>query len=151
MKLSKENFRSRWDEVSGFDLRKLLEDTQDLSLPMISVVDAKPVLFAFVFTRLSNGKIHISQRHFWDMKGHSMVLCKKNYDCGAMQAHTMDTDEYLDRLHDVVDILFMQELSNEDRRACQAYFSLFDDERMMKVYLSENKPLLQWAMANHLL
>ena len=52
--LLKDEFLDKWAEVSGFNFRKLLEDNQNLSLPMITLIDNTPVIFAFVYSVLYN-------------------------------------------------------------------------------------------------
>ena len=143
--LLKDEFLSKWEEVSGFDFRKLLEDNQNVSLPMISLLDNTPVIFAFVYSYLPNNKVVVSQRHFWSCNEHKMMLCKNSYDCGAVNTLVIDSELYFNRLKSVIELLFVENLSEEEREQCEKYFALFDNEKIKKLYFSENKPLTKWA------
>lgn len=149
--LLKDEFLSKWEEVSGFDFRKLLEDNQNVSLPMISLVDNTPVTFAFVYSYLPNNKVVVSQRHFWSCNEHKMMLCKNSYDCDTIQTLTMNSELYFERLIDVIDLLFAEKLSVEEKERCEKYFTLFENEKIKRLYFSENKPLAKWALSNQLL
>lgn len=143
--LLKDEFLDKWAEVSGFNFRKLLEDNQNLSLPMITLIDNTPVIFAFVYSCLPNNKVVVSQRHFWSCNEHKMMLCKNSYDCGAVNTLVIDSELYFNRLKSVIELLFVENLSEEEREQCEKYFALFDNEKIKKLYFSENKPLTKWA------
>ena len=53
----KDEFLYKWAEVSGFDFRKLLEDNQNLSLPMITLIDNTPVICVFLPSKQQAGCI----------------------------------------------------------------------------------------------
>ena len=122
--LIKAEFLNRWAEVSGFDFRKLLEDNQNLSLPMITVVDNTPVIFAFVYSCLPNNKVVVSQRHFWNCNDHQMMLCKNSYNI-TINDISLNESVYLETLSNVVSILFLDNLSLESKAVCKKYFSCF--------------------------
>ena len=147
----KDEFLYKWEKVSGFDFRKLLEDNQNLSLPMITLIDNTPVIFAFVYSCLPNNKVVVSQRHFWSCNEHQMMLCKSGYDYDTIQTLNMDSELYFERLGNVIELLFTENLSVEEIERCKKYFSLFENEKIKKLYFSENKPLAKWAVSNHLL
>lgn len=148
--LLKDEFLYKWAEVSGFDFRKLLEDNQNLSLPMITLVDNTPVIFAFVYSCLPNNKVVVSQRHFWDRNEHQMMLCKNSYNINLNDI-SLNESVYLETLSNVAEILFADNLSLESKTVCQKYFSCFHNEYLKKLYFSENKPLAQWAMKQSLI
>lgn len=149
--LLKDEFLDKWAEVSGFDFSKLLEDNQILSLPMITLIDNIPVIFAFVYSCLPNNKVVVSQRHFWNCNDHQMMLCKNSYDCDTIQTLTVDSELYFERLSNVIELLFAENLSVEEKERCGKYFALFENEKIKKLYFSENKPLAKWALSNQLL
>ena len=148
--LLKDEFLDKWAEVSGFNFRKLLEDNQNLSLPMITLIDNTPVIFAFVYSCLSNNKVVVSQRHFWNCNDHQMMLCKNSYNI-TINDISLNESVYLETLSNVVSILFLDNLSLESKTVCKKYFSCFDNEGSKKLYFSENKPLAQWAKKQLLL
>lgn len=149
--LLKDEFLGKWTEVSGFDFRKLLEDNQNLSLPMITLIDNTPVIFAFVYSYLPNNKVVVSQRHFWNCNEHQMMLCKNSYDCGAIQTLAMDSELYFERLSNVMELLFAENLSMDEKERCEKYFALFENKNIKNLYFSENKALAKWAMKQQIL
>ena len=74
-----------------------------------------------------------------------MMLCKNSYDCGAVNTLVIDSELYFNRLKSVIELLFVENLSEEEREQCEKYFALFDNEKIKKLYFSENKPLTKWA------
>lgn len=149
--LLKDEFLDKWAEVSGFDFRKLLEDNQNLSLPMITLIDNTPAIFAFVYSCLPNNKVVVSQRHFWDMNGHQMVLCKAVYKQEYSKYKLIDEKLYLQDLNNVATLLFAEKLSNSEKQQCKEFLSFFEDSNLGKLYFSENRPLAVWAESQDLL
>ena len=147
--LIKAEFLNRWAEVSSFDFRKLLEDNQNLSLPMITLVDNTPVIFAFVYSCLPNNKVVVSQRHFWSLSEHRFMLCKTSYNVN-IQNGSVDEKTYLEAMFSVAELLFKSNLSAEEKVICKNYLSLFSDESLKKLYFSENKPLTRWMKSKEL-
>lgn len=149
--LLKHEFLSKWEEMSGFDFQKLLEDNQNVSLPMISLVDNTPVIFAFVYSFLPNNKVVVSQKHFWNHNEHKMMLCKNIYDGDDIHTLMIDSKLYFERLENVIELLFAENLSEKEKEQCAKYFTLFENKKIKKIYFSENKLLAKWALSNHLL
>lgn len=149
--LLKDEFLYKWAEVSGFDFRKLLEDNQNLSLPMITLVDNTPVIFAFVYSCIPNNKVVVSQRHFWDMETHRMVLCKTIYKHEGPKHKQIDEKSYLQALYNVANLLFARSLSNTEKQQCKEYLRFLEDNHLRKLFFSENKMLAMWAESQSLL
>ena len=142
--LLKNEFLNKWAEVSGFNFRKLLEDNQRISMPMLTLVDKTPVIFAFVYSALPDGRLVVSQRHIWSADERRMMLCKTFYEASLADILTDETD-YIDALSDAAALLFKAELSSEERAICERYFACFNNEALRRLYFSENKPLAKWA------
>lgn len=143
MNISIEVFKQRWSEVSNFDFQKLLEDNQNLSLPMITLVNKRPIIFAFVYTISTKGKIIVSQRHFWNIEEHQMMICKKSYISNNM--HMVDIEKYFELFYKVVELLFKDNLTPNEEIYCKKYFSFFEEFDIGRIYFSENQSLFRWA------
>ena len=143
--IEKNVFLNKWKEVTGFNFRKLLEDNQNVSLPMITRLGSEIVIFAFVYSFASNNRLIVSQRHFWSADRHQMMLCKKIYSLSTNKLIVTDENDYLKELQKVTELLFVNDLSEESKKLCNKYFSFFDTVDLKKIYFSENKPLIHWA------
>ncbi|MBQ7642297.1 MAG: hypothetical protein IJS67_00190 [Clostridia bacterium] len=150
MNISGEKLKNRWVEATGFDFQKLLEDNQELSLPSVTLLDGKPVIFAFVYSNCLSRTV-VSQRHFWDMKTHKFMLCKNVYEFNLSPTENPDRELYIQQLSKVADLLFKDTLTEEEGLLCKQFFSLFEDEKIRKVYFCENKPLFKWVSQQNLL
>ena len=150
--ISKEELRSNWEKFSGFDLRKLLEDNQNLSLPMLTTVGRGVAVCAFVYSCLPGGKVVVAQRHVWGEKGHQMMLCKSEYRADIADMRAIDQAEYLDLWCEAAPFLFSDTLSEQEKACCARYFALFERSASSgQIYLTENKPLALWAKKQELL
>ena len=118
---------------------------------MITLVDNTPVIFAFVYSCLTNNKVVVSQRHFWNCNEHQMMLCKNSYNNIDINDISLNEDIYLEALSKVINLLFTDYLSLESKARCKTYFYCFHNECLKKLYFSENKPLVQWAIKQSLI
>lgn len=143
--------KEKWEKVAGFDFRKLLEDNQDVSLPMITQLNGSPALFAFVYSLSPREAITVTQRHIWFKDEHRIILCKKKYAIKDRQLSPKDEEEYLDALDQVTGTLFSEQLTVEETERCKKYLTLFGDDYLRAVYLAENKPLARWVLKKSLL
>lgn len=150
--ISKEELRSNWEKYSGFDLRKLLEDNQNLSLPMLTTLGKGIAVCAFIYSCIPGGKVVVAQRHVWSDKGHQMMLCKSEYRADIADMRAIDQAEYLDVWCEAAPFLFADTLSEQEKACCTRYFALLrSSEHLGQIYLTENKPLALWAMKQELL
>ena len=145
MNITKENWKQRWAEVSGFRLYRLIEDDQRLSLPMLTKAGDQTVLLAFVYSCREAGKLTVTGRHLWTLSDHKMMLCHDTYKLSKKSRSAGAPEGYEDALDDVMELLFAEELSEEARARCLTYFSALEDACPRAVYLAENKPLADWA------
>jgi len=148
---TKDNIISRWEEVAGFGFRRLLEDNQIMSLPMMTLIGGKRCLFAFVYSFPTKCSVLVSQRHFWDMTGHKMMLCKETYTMKPFGALDMDQNKYLNLFADLSEVFFADELSSSDSDRVREYMTSFPDPSVLALYLAENKPFAEWAKSHALL
>lgn len=140
--ITSSNFIDKWNEAVGFDFKKLLEDDQNVSLPMITWMNSESTLEVLVYSLSPKRKTLITQKHFWNSNGHRLMLCRNEY---ASDMAFADNEAYVNALALAADHLFKEELTVEGADACRRYFEILKAHSAFGIYLAENKPLVQWA------
>lgn len=150
MSITKENFINTWENVSGFDFRKLMEDDKQLSVPMPSIFESSLTIFAFVYSQMNNGNIVVFEKHYWNDNGHKVFLCNDQFNLNFKNDKIIADNDYFAKLSDALPFLFKENLSNEEKLTCKKYIDLFSKSNMNNIYYSENRGLFQWIKINKL-